>query len=117
MLQPWEKLTTSDGREVLVAYSLGNFVSHQPELEKRSTVIVYVGLGRAETGPVFVYGAGHVPVHVRQTGEEFFAEAIDRVGGPADSRAHVVGMFGAANLLRPEAPIEVAPQCFAGPEK
>jgi hypothetical protein len=112
VLQPWEVLTTSDGREVLVVYSLGNFVSHQPELPKRSTAIVYFGLGRAGEGPPFVYGAGYVPVHVRQTGDEFFAEAIDRVGGPADARAHVVANFGAANLLAPEAPIEVAPQCW-----
>jgi poly-gamma-glutamate synthesis protein (capsule biosynthesis protein) len=117
VLQPWEVMKTGDGREVLVVYSLGNFVSHQPELEKRSTAIVYFGLGRAGNGPLFVYGAGYVPVHVRQTGEEFFAEAIDRVGGPADSRAHVVGTFGAANLLHADAPIEVAPQCFAAPAR
>lgn len=111
VLQPWETMTTSDGREVLVAYSLGNFVSHQPELPKRSTAIVYFGLGKAATGPAFVSGAGYVPVHVRQTGDEFFAEAIDRVGGPADSRAHVVANFGAANLLAADAPIDVTPQC------
>ncbi|WAS92567.1 CapA family protein [Nannocystis punicea] len=111
VLQPWESLTTGDGREVLVAYSLGNFVSHQPELPKRSTAIVYFGLGRAGKGPAFVTGAGYVPVHVRQTGEEFFAEAIDRVGGPDDSRAHIVANFGAANLLAADKPIEVTPQC------
>lgn len=117
VLQPWESLTTGDGREVLVAYSLGNFISHQPELERRSTAIVYVGLGRADDGQVFVYGAGHVPVHVRQTGEQFFAEAIDRVGGPADSRAHVISMLGAANLLAADTAIEVAPQCFPAPAR
>ena len=111
VLQPWESMTTADGREVLVAYSLGNFVSHQPELPKRSTAILYFGLGRAAKGPAFVTGAGYVPVHVRQTGDEFFAEAIDRVGGPADSRAHVVANFGAANLLAADKPIVVTPQC------
>ncbi|WP_422890415.1 CapA family protein [Nannocystis pusilla] len=111
VLQPWESMTTTDGREVLVAYSLGNFVSHQPELPKRSTAILYFGLGRAAKGPAFVTGAGYVPVHVRQTGDEFFAEAIDRVGGPADSRAHIVANFGAANLLAADKPIEVTPQC------
>lgn len=110
VLQPWEVIATSDGREVLVVYSLGNFVSHQPELEKRSTAIVYVGLARAG-GEAFVYGAGHVPVHVRRTGDEFFAEAVDRVGGPDDSRAHTVALLGEANLLRPGEPVELAPQC------
>ena len=116
VLQPWELVTTKDGREVLVAYSLGNFVSHQPDLAKRSTAILMFGLGRARAGaPAFVTGIGYVPVHVRQTGEEFFAEAIDRVGGPADCRAHVVKMFGAANLLAPDRPLEVAPQCRPAP--
>ncbi len=112
VLQPWELLKTADGREVLVAYSLGNFVSHQPELEKRSTAILMFGLGRARAGePAFVTGLGYVPVHVRQTGDEFFAEAIDRVSGPADCREHVVRNFGAANLLPPSTPVVVAPQC------
>lgn len=116
VLQPWEFVRTKDGREVLVAYSLGNFVSHQPELEKRSTAILFFGLGRARAGErAFVVGAGYVPVHVRQTGDEFFAEAIDRVGGPADCRAHVAQNFGAANLLAPALPIEVAPQCRPAP--
>lgn len=114
VLQPWEKLTTTDGREVLVAYSLGNFVSHQPELPKRSTIVLMFGLGRSRAGEkAFVTGAGYVPVHVREEKEEYFAEAIDRVGGPADARELVVGMFGADNLLRPDGAIEVAPQCFA----
>lgn len=116
VLQPWELITTKDGREVLVAYSLGNFVSHQPDLAKRSTAILMFGLGRARAGaPTFVTGIGYVPVHVRQTGDEFFAEAIDRVGGPADCRAHVVKTFGAANLLAPDRPLEVAPQCRPAP--
>ncbi|HGG56195.1 MAG TPA: hypothetical protein ENK31_00170, partial [Nannocystis exedens] len=32
VLQPWQIYPTSDGREVLIHYSLGNFASHQPEL-------------------------------------------------------------------------------------
>jgi poly-gamma-glutamate synthesis protein (capsule biosynthesis protein) len=113
VLQPWEKLGTQDGREVLVAYSLGNFVSHQPELPKRSTIVLVFGLGRARAGEkAFVTGAGYVPVHVRETDAEYFAEAIDRVGGPADSRELIVNMFGADNVVAPDGPFEVAPQCF-----
>lgn len=116
VLQPWEKLTTADGREVLVAYSLGNFVSHQPELEKRSTIVLLFGIGRARAGEkAYVTGAGFVPAHVRQTGDEFFAEAIDRAGGPADSRELIIKMFGADNVVAPDGPIEVAPQCYPKP--
>lgn len=116
VLQPWEKLVAADGREVLVVYSLGNFVSHQPDLAKRTTAIVYFGLGRAAAGQrAFVTGAGYVPVHVRQDGDEFFAEALDRVRGRAVERAHVVAVFGPDNLLAADAPLEVAPQCLPAP--
>jgi hypothetical protein len=52
-----------------------------------------------------------VPLHVRQDGERFFVEAIDRVGGPADSRALTVGVFGEAAVLAPGAPLATRPAC------
>jgi len=109
--QPWEDYRTKDGREVLIHYSLGNFVSHQPELPRRTTLILYVTLKRLESGSTAVAGVGYVPVHVRQDGELFFAEAIDRVGGPTDARALLTEMYGTGNLLAPDAPLDTTPQC------
>jgi len=112
VLQPWEKLAAEDGREVLVHYSLGNFASHQPELPKRSTVVLYLALRRdPASGRTRLAGVGYVPLHVRQSGDEFFVEAIDRVGGPAESRAHTLAIYGAPNLLAPDAPLALAPHC------
>jgi len=111
VLQPWELYRTADDREVMIHYSLGNFASHQPELPKRSTILLYLGIGRDADGITRVRGVRYLPLHVRQDGEEFFVESIDRVGGPADARALIVDMYGEANLLAPDDPLNVAPHC------
>ncbi|MCB9703675.1 MAG: CapA family protein [Myxococcales bacterium] len=111
VLQPWERYTAEDGREVLIHYSLGNFASHQPELPKRSTILLYLGLRRGDDGVVRLRGAGYVPLHVRQEGERFFVEAIDRVAGPADARALIVELHGEGNLLGADDPLELTPHC------
>ncbi len=111
VLQGWETLPSRDGREVLVVYSLGNFVSHQPALPQRSTMIVYVGLTKPPGARAHVHGVRYVPLHVRQDNDQFFVEAIDRVGGPADSRALTVEMFGTSAVLDPETPLVTRPAC------
>jgi poly-gamma-glutamate synthesis protein (capsule biosynthesis protein) len=111
VLQPWEKYVTADGRETFAIHSLGNFASHQPELERRSTMLLYLGLTRGEDGQTRINGVRYVPLHVRQDAERFYTEAIDLVGGPADSRALTVGMFGAPNVLPPKAPLVTDPHC------
>lgn len=114
VLQPWEKVTTADGREAFVLYSLGNFASHQRSLDRRSSVILYLGLAENAEGEVQLVGARYVPIHVRMEGdkEAFFVEAIDRVGGkPADARALVVDTYGRHNLMPPDEAPEVRPHC------
>jgi hypothetical protein len=48
---------------------------------------------------------------VRQTGDEFFVEAIDRVQGPADARALLVALLGAGNLALPDEQKSGDPHC------
>lgn len=111
VLQTWELVRTTAGREVPVIYSLGNFASHQPELPRRSSMILYVGLTRPPGAKAHVHGVRYVPLHVRQDGERFLVEAIDRAGGPADSRKLTVGVFGEAAVLAPGAPLATRPAC------
>jgi poly-gamma-glutamate synthesis protein (capsule biosynthesis protein) len=113
VLVPWEKYLTSDGRETFVIHSLGNFASHQPELPRRSSMLLYLGLVRGADGVTRISGVRYVPLHVRQEGERFFTEAIDRVGGPAESRDLTTGMFGAANVLPPGESLVLDPHCDA----
>ncbi|HLT38409.1 MAG TPA: hypothetical protein VK034_19115, partial [Enhygromyxa sp.] len=91
-----------DGREGFVFYSLGNFASHQPELSRRSSVLLYLDLVVGEGGALGIAGVRHLPLHVRQSGDEFFVEAIDRAAGPADARALIVALLGGANLVTPD---------------
>ena len=114
VVQPWTKLVAQDGREGFVMYSLGNFASHQPELSRRTSLLLYMDLVRAEDGEVHIAGVRHVPLHVRQDGDEFFVEAIDRVGAeraPAEARALIVALLGAGNLALPDEDKRGDPHC------
>jgi len=111
VLQPWERYVTNDGRETFVIYSLGNFVSGQTNLARRSSLLLYLGLTRASNGNVVVNGARYVPLHASRRDVGITVEAIDRVGGLADSRSLTVGMFGSWNVHAPSAPLVTDPQC------
>jgi hypothetical protein len=113
VLEPWAKMTSKDGREAFVIYSLGNFMSHQRTLNRRTSIVLYFGLRKRDDGEVEVVGARYVPLHTRMVGDKqkFFVEAIDRVGGAEDARAHAVGVYGAANLMKPDDELVVNPHC------
>ena len=49
-MQPMEKYVTRDGREGFVIYSLGNFVSNQRPLPRRSSVLLNLTLGKSGRG-------------------------------------------------------------------
>ncbi len=101
VLQPWEKHVTPDGRETFVIYSLGNFVSGQRDLPRRSTLLLYVGLVRGEDGVTRVEGVRYVPLHMTLTGTTYSLQAIDRVGGLTASRNLTTRMFGTENIHTP----------------
>jgi poly-gamma-glutamate synthesis protein (capsule biosynthesis protein) len=90
---------------------LGNFASHQPELARRSSLLLYLDLVKPEAGEVAIAGVRWLPLHVRQTGQEFFVEAIDRALAPADARALLVALLGASNLVAPDEPKIGDPHC------
>ena len=100
--QPWGKLIAADGREVFVIYSLGNFVSGQTALARKSTLVAYVGVRKSASGTV-VTGARYVPLYMNKKGGVRALEAIDRGNSSADSRLLTTSMYGQANLLDPEA--------------
>lgn len=89
VLQPWEKYRTKDGRETLIAYSLGNFLAGQPGLEKQTGVIVYLGLSKEGSHKARVYGAGYTPTY-REGAEIYPIETKGR----ADVLSHAEKFFG-----------------------
>jgi len=94
VLQPWEKYTTKDGRETLIAYSLGNFLAGQPGLEKQTGAIVYLGLSKEGPGKAKVFGAGYTPTF-REGTEIYPIESRGKV----DVLSHAAKFFGTNGRL------------------
>lgn len=94
VLQPWETYRTKDGRDTLIAYSLGNFLAGQPGLEKQTGAIVYLGLSKEGPGKAKIYGAGYTPTF--REGVEIFPIETK---GKADVLAHAAKFFGTSARL------------------
>ena len=106
VVQPWERVVTRRGREGFVLYSLGNFVSNQQQLARRSTLMLVLGLAEAPGGSLAVAGAAWVPLHVdfRGGSPDIRVEAIERSAGRGlDAHAHLTGLLPAANIHPPVA--------------
>lgn len=63
VVQPVKYYRTKDGRQTLVAYSLGNFVSYQGTPKNRSTIILYFSLVRKQNH-VVVEDLGYIPAYM-----------------------------------------------------
>lgn len=111
VIQPWERYITQDGRETFVMYSHGNFISGQRQLERRTTLLLHLGLTRTAQG-VKVRGARYIPLHMTETSAgKLTLEAIDRAGNFGDSRKHVTNLMGGRFLLMPHEDVVTNPQC------
>ncbi len=107
VLQPMEKYKTQDGREAFIIYSLGNFVSGQKQLAKRTAALVYLGLTRGESGKVFVNGVRYVPTEMSY-GAKMNLVPRDGVG---ESRAFALQILGSGNVMKSTDPVDTTPQC------
>jgi poly-gamma-glutamate capsule biosynthesis protein CapA/YwtB (metallophosphatase superfamily) len=83
VIQPLEKYRTRDGRETLIAYSLGNFVSNQIGLARRSSAILLLGLAPQPNGKLAMASVAWIPIWMRNRGGVMAVEAIDRAGDHA----------------------------------
>lgn len=112
VLQPWERYKTRDGRETFVIYSLGNFISGQRHLPRRSTLVLYLGLKRGLDGVVRVSGARYVPLHMTTfSSGRLTLQAPDHVDNLGDSRALTAKMFGHWNRQPAAPPLVINPEC------
>lgn len=64
VLQPVEKYTTAEGREGVIAYSLGNFVSNQRRLPQRAGAVLLLEIARRAGEKARLTGAGYIPTWV-----------------------------------------------------
>ena len=102
---------TADGRETFAIYSLGNFVSGQAQLARRTTILLYVGLTKTSSGATVVNGVSYMPAIMATRNNVRGVEAIDRAGGNAEGRRLITTMFGTDNLIAPDAPLTTTPGC------
>ncbi len=95
VLQPWEKYKTKDGRETLIAYSLGNFVAWQSGIERKASVVLYLGL-RKHSGKAQLAGVAYAPT-IRD-GHEVYSVGNER----SDVIRHVRQFFGEKLRITPQ---------------
>lgn len=103
VLQPIEEIVASDGRRGFVAYSLGNFLSSQWALPRRTGAILYFDLARDGRGRV----VAHPPRALVTRGERYVSQGV--VVAPAAtiatggaSIAHARAVLGEARVISPE---------------
>ena len=70
VLQKMEKYISSDGRETLIAYSLGNFLSFHPSILQKTTVMLFVNLVK-EGSSTKIQGVLYMPAVMRNRTGDF----------------------------------------------
>jgi poly-gamma-glutamate capsule biosynthesis protein CapA/YwtB (metallophosphatase superfamily) len=100
VVEPERMLTSRDGRQVPVVYSLGNFVSYQQGLPRLATVIYMLGFTPTRDGRLAATMTGWIPLRM-QTGATMRVDPIDRLpqGAGAPYLAHLLQTFRSENRL------------------
>lgn len=103
VLQPWEKHITADGREALIIYSLGNFVSGQfQRLKTRASMLLNMNLVKNHYGKASIAQVQYLPLEMRRNSKDgYTVMPISSQFGSQDIYKHILGMFGTTNLLSP----------------
>lgn len=113
VLEPFETHLTADGRETFVAYSLGNFISGQSSLARRTSVILLLALMPDGHGKLAMSDLRFIPTHVVPEDGGYFVEAIDRAGRGLKSRELALQFLPAGNLHPPTTPYWTGAACKA----
>jgi hypothetical protein len=112
--QPWEKHITSDKREGLILYSLGNFVSNQSSTKKQSSLLLYVGLSK-NNGRTWVNGVRYLPLFMKRAGG-YEALASNFVVKPSSevkaSLQLITKMFGDERIIQPGEDVVTNAECY-----
>jgi hypothetical protein len=114
VLQPWEKVMTKDGREGLVVYSMGNFISNQRQLMQRIGGIVFLDLVKTGRGKGQIAAAGHLPTWVRidVNGHRVLPASAH---APKSAFRKSRKIWPAGNLVGTTLPIRLPRKCGPGP--
>ncbi|ARG96366.1 CapA family protein [Legionella micdadei] len=81
-VQPFEWITTSSGKKVFVAYSLGNFVSNQGSLKNRSSGLLSLYLAK-KNGFIFIDKISFQPTYMENRGGQMQLNRVTSKKHPA----------------------------------
>ena len=98
VLQPLEEITTSDGRRGVIAYSLGNFISSQWALPRRTSAILYLDLVPGPDG-LEAQPPAYLPTRVTRYTSGVVVQPAEQAVGGEDSIAHAARVLGPAGRL------------------
>ena len=99
--QPWEKYNTKDGREGFIIYSLGNFIAAQSAIEKKTSMLLYLGLSKAG-GKTWVNGVRYLPLYMQHFPHKVVPTGYpgQRKKGHDASLAILSKMYGLERMVR-----------------
>lgn len=99
--QPWEKYTTKDGREGFIIYSLGNFIAAQTAIEKKTSMLLFLGLSKAN-GKTWVNGVRYLPLYMQHFPHKVVPTGYpgQRKKGHDASLAILSNMYGLERMVR-----------------
>lgn len=112
---------TKDGRETLIVYSLGNFVSNQGSPNgqghkfspKQATPIVYMGLTFLN-GKSWINGVRYVPAYMRNRGtshKKLLVSSLNKSDKSTEVLSHLGKYFGTDRLSRSVEDLKTNKEC------
>lgn len=110
--QPFEKITTNDGREGFVAYSLGNFIAAQSALPRKTSLLLYVGLTKRD-GKAWVNGVRYLPLYMQHFPHKVVPTGFpgERSKGHPESLSILQSLIGKDRALKPRQRIDTNFEC------
>jgi poly-gamma-glutamate synthesis protein (capsule biosynthesis protein) len=112
VLQPIEKIIAKDGREVFVAYSLGNFVSGQGKRPaQKLSVVLYLGLSKRPGERAWINGIRYLPIWMNR-GPHSVGPLETTRQAPKDEVYQILhALFDPARELKVSEPIRANFEC------
>lgn len=113
VLQPIEKYQTRDGRETVIAYSLGNFVSGQRRMiGQRLTTLLYVGFTKRNSGErAFVNGVSYLPLWMETRPHTINALETTTQAPKKEAFDLLYSLFDSTRELKPGAVVRTNLEC------
>ncbi|AGH95794.1 CapA family protein [Pseudobdellovibrio exovorus] len=99
VVQPWEKVTTASGREGLIVYSTGNFVSNQAEVPRKTSIMVQLHLTGAPQSKLKIRGVSYLPLFMERTPLRTVRPVYNMSEVPAEAQQIWTNAFGAKNRI------------------